>query len=580
MRDRSTPPMSMPQSRRLIAAVPTLLLAACASAPNSSPRPPAEAAPPVAIEVPAVARPQGETAAWWFLSGAAAASERGASQGRARNLVLFVGDGMGMTTVAAARILAGQRNGAPGEEHRLVFENFPHTAFSRTYNTDRQTPDSAGTMTALASGVKTRMGVLAVGPSAPRSDCAAAAGDELVSVLEIAKLAGLSTGIVTTTRITHATPAATYARTPERNWEDDVTLPAAAAAAGCKDIARQLVEPRLGEGPDVAFGGGRDRFLPREAGGARGDRRDLIDEWRTRTGGRYVADAAALAQLDPADSVPWLGLFARDHLQFEHDRLRIAPSEPSLADLTRAAIRRLARDPDGFVLVVEGGRIDHAHHFGNAHRALTDTIALSDAVHVALQQVDLDDTLVVVTADHSHVLTFAGYPVRGNPILGLVRGVSGEDAPDGPYAVDSLGLPYTTLSYANGPGYTGASNRQREGSKRHRHEFSEMTAISAGRPDLRTVEATDPDYMQEATVPLKDETHGGEDVPVYATGAGAAAFRGSLEQNVLFHLMLQSTPRLRQYLCAAGLCDAQGIPVRVPRPAILGGPDPNPRNAQ
>lgn len=494
--------------------------------------------------------------------------------------MLFVGDGMGMTTVAAARILEGQLNGAPGEEHRLVFEDFPHTAFARTYNTDRQTPDSAGTMTAMASGVKTRMGVLAVGPSVPRSDCAAASADELASLLEIAKLAGLATGIVTTTRITHATPAATYARTPERNWEDDVTLPSAAAAAGCKDIAVQLVEPRLGQGPDVAFGGGRDRFMPREAGGARGDGRDLVAEWRTRTGGRYVEDAAALAQLDPADGVPWLGLFARDHLQFEHDRPRIVPPEPSLADLTRAAIGRLAHDPDGFVLVVEGGRIDHAHHFGNAHRALTDTIALSDAVRVALEQVDLDDTLVVVTADHSHVLTFAGYPVRGNPILGLVRGVSGEDAPEGPYAVDSLGLPYTTLSYANGPGYTGASNYQPEGAKRHRHEFSEMTPIRAGRPDLRAADPTDPDFMQEATVPLKDETHGGEDVPVYATGAGAAAFRGSLEQHVLFHLLVQATPRLREHLCAAGLCDAQGIPVRVPRPATLQGRDPNPGNGQ
>jgi len=572
----------MSQTCKWIAAVPVLMLAACASAPSarSGSKDAVAVAPSVLIEVPAIARPQGESSAWWFLSGAAAASDHAAWRGRARNLVLFVGDGMGMSTVAAARILEGQRKGAPGEEHRLVFEEFPHTAFSRTYNTDRQTPDSAGTMTAMVTGVKTRMGVLGIGPLAPRADCAAATGDELVSLLEIAKLAGLSSGIVTTTRITHATPAATYARTPERNWEDDVTMPPAASAAGCRDIARQLVEPRLGQGPDVAFGGGRDRFLPREAGGARGDGRDLIVQWRNHTGGRYVDDAITLDSLDPADREPWLGLFARDHLQFEHDRTQITPAEPSLADLTRVAIRRLARDPDGFVLVVEGGRIDHAHHYGNAYRALTDTIALSDAVRAALQQVDLDDTLVVVTADHSHVLTFAGYPVRGNPILGLVRGVSGEDAPDGPYAVDSLGLPYTTLSYANGPGYTGASNRQPEGAKRHRHEFSEMTPIRTGRPDLRSADPSHPDFMQEATLPLNDETHGGEDVPVYATGAGSAAFRGSLEQHVLFHLMLQSTPRLRQYLCAAGLCDAQGVPVRVPRPALLDGsasPVPRPQ---
>lgn len=551
---------------------PVLLLTGCAIAPFSPQRTssPAGAITTGAIAVPSIARPQGEASSWWFLSGAAAAAERGAAQGRARNLILFVGDGMGMTTVAAARILEGQRHGAPGEEHRLAFEDFPHTAFSRTYNTDRQTPDSAGTMTAMATGVKTRMGVLSVGPSVRRGDCAAASSDELASLLEMAKLAGLSTGIVTTTRVTHATPAATYARTPERNWEDDTALAPAAVADGCQDIARQLVEPRLGPGPDVVFGGGRDRFRPREAGGLRGDGRDLVAQWQARTGGRYVEHAAALAGLEPDDRMPWLGLFARDHLQFEHDRAEKAPTEPSLAQMTLAAIAKLARDPEGYVLLVEAGRIDHAHHFGNAQRALSDTIALSDAVRAALERVDLDDTLVVVTADHSHVLSFAGYPARGNPILGLVRGTSGEGGPDGEYAVDSLGLPFTTLSYANGPGYVGASDRQPAGAKRYRHEFTAVSAIRAGRPDLSQVDTTAPDFMQEASVPLKDETHGGEDVPVYATGAGAAAFRGSIEQHVLFHLMVQSTPRLREYLCAAGLCNAQGAPVHLPRPEALG----------
>ncbi len=280
---------------------PVLLLVICAAAPLSLQRlgSPAVAITAGSIVVPPIARPQGEDSAWWYLSGAAAAAERGAGQGRARNLVVFVGDGMGMTTVAAARILEGQRRGAPGEEHRLAFEDFPHTAFSRTYNTDRQTPDSAGTMTAMATGVKTRMGVLSVGPSVRRGDCAAASSDDLTSLLEMAKLAGLATGIVTTTRVTHATPAATYARTPERNWEDDTALAPAALAGGCQEIARQLVEPRLGPGPDVVFGGGRDRFRPREAGGLRGDGRDLVAQWQARTGGRYVEDAAALAELAP-----------------------------------------------------------------------------------------------------------------------------------------------------------------------------------------------------------------------------------------------------------------------------------------
>ena len=554
--------------RTLPVPLAVLLLAACATpAP-----PPAKAVVDAPVpEVPSIARPGGETTDWWFLSGAADAARRGAAAGRARSVVLFVGDGMGMSTIAAARILEGQRRGAPGEEHRLAFEDFPQTALARPYNTDAQTPDSAGTMTAMASGVKTRMGVVGHGPSVRRADCSKARDDELATLLEIAEAAGMATGIVTNTRLTHATPAAAYARSPERNWEDDVALAPAAAAAGCTDIARQFVEPRIGDGVDLALAGGRARFLPREAGGTRGDGRDLVAEWRARTGGTYVADATALAAA-PAEG-PLLGLFAADHLQFEHDRPRLAPAEPTLAEMTRSAIRRLARHPRGYVLVVEGGRIDHAHHFGNAWRALTDTLAFSDAVRAAMELVDLEDTLVVVTADHSHTLTLAGYPARGNPILGLVRRVDGE------LARDALGQPYATLSYANGPGYSGASDRQPEGAKRHRHDFSAMAAIRAGRPDLREVDPTDPDFLQEATVPLKDESHSGEDVPVYAAGAGAAAFRGSLEQHVVFHLMVQATPRLRERLCAAGLCDTQGIPVRVPRPATLGGSTSFPEDA-
>src|SRR5690606_23618589 len=128
--------------------------------------------------------------------------------GKARNLIVFLGDGMGLTTVTAARILEGQRHGVPGEEHALAFEDFPHTALAKTYNTDAQTPDSAGTMTAIASGVKTRIGHVGVGPGVASGDCAGMAGHELLTVLQLAESAGLATGIVTSTRLTHATPAA------------------------------------------------------------------------------------------------------------------------------------------------------------------------------------------------------------------------------------------------------------------------------------------------------------------------------------------------------------------------------------
>ena len=191
--------------------------------------------------------------------------------------------------------------------------------------------------------------------------------------------------------------------------------------------------------------------------------------------------------------------------------------------MTAKAIEILARNPRGWFLMVEGGRIDHAHHAGNAYRALTDTIALSDAVRAALAKVDLRDTLVIVTADHSHVFTMAGYPARGNPILGKVvePGASGAAL-----AVD--GNPYTTLGYANGAGF---------------HDGADglppyPRAPRAGRSaDLARVDTAHPDFHQEALVPLASETHGGEDVAIFAGGPAAQFFHGVQEQSHVFYVM-------------------------------------------
>jgi alkaline phosphatase len=405
------------------------LLAGCATSPRSDTQPGPAVAAGTSIAVPRIERPQQETAAWWFRAGAASAHAHGAGAAPARNLIRFVGDGMSLPTVAAARILEGQRAGGAGEEHRLAFEDFPYTALSRTYNTDSQTPDSAGTMTAMITGAKTRIGMLSVGQQAAYGDCAPARGAELASLLEIASAAGLATGMVTTTRLTHATPAATYAHVSDRGWENDTELSERARAEGCSDIARQFVETAVGSGLDVALGGGRGNFLPATQAdpeypaqkGQRGDGRDLIAEWQRRhPGARYAWNAAQLAAIAPDHAGPVLGLFEPEHMRYEHERRADTGGEPSLAQMTRFAIERLRGDPQGFVLVVEGGKIDHAHHAGNAFRALDETIAFSDAVRVARELSPEQDTLILVTADHAHTLSFVGYPRRGNPILGKV----------------------------------------------------------------------------------------------------------------------------------------------------------------
>src|SRR5262249_60090932 len=118
---------------------------------------------------------------------------------------------------------------------------------------------------------------------------------------------------------------------------------------------------------------------------------------------------------------------------------------PSLSEMTAKALAVLPRSPKGFFLMVEGGRIDHGHHAGNAGRALGETIEFAKAVSVALAKTKASDTLIVVTADHSHTLTISGYPKRGNPILGLVVGSNGEGAPGDEPAKDQTKRPYTTL---------------------------------------------------------------------------------------------------------------------------------------
>lgn len=478
------------------------------------------------------------------------------AKGSAKNIILFVGDGMGISTVTAGRILEGQQNGNTGEENMLSFDAFPFSGLSKTYNTNQQTPDSAGTMTAMMSGVKSKAGVIGVSEDAMRADCASSQGTELATALELAEIAGKSTGIISTARITHATPAATYAKSPERNWEDDGDMPQAAIDAGCLDIAYQLIhfedllEDRVNggldhaniDGIDVVMGGGRRSFLPNVASansldavstveGDRADSRNLITEWETRyPTGSYVMDQAGFDAIDPASTSKVLGLFNESHMHYEADRANDGQGEPSLSEMTSKAIDVLDNNNDGFFLMVEAGRIDHGHHAGSAYNALTDTVEFAKAVKAAVEGTDPEDTLIIVTADHSHVFTIAGYPTRGNPILGKVVTNDSNGAPLSEPALAADDMPYTTLAYTNGMGFHDLG-AETDGDA----VYSE--AIVSGRADISAVDTEASGFHQEALVPMSSETHAGEDVGIFAQGPGAQLVTGTNEQNVIFHVM-------------------------------------------
>ncbi|MEZ7008207.1 alkaline phosphatase [Aeromonas sp. S13(2024)] len=427
-----------------------------------------------------------------------------AQAGDAKNVILFIGDGMGPTVLTATRLFK------VGEEGNLEMMKLPRSARIKTFSNDAQTTDSAPSMAAYTTGVKMNNEVIAMSSDtkavAPGKDvngnktvnnCSSDNGKPVPTILELAKAAGKSVGAVTTTELTHATPAATYAHICHRDAAYDIAAQAVPGGAGFNQA--------LGDGVDVLMGGGANHWTPYSASnkGGRNDNRDLTAEMKAQ-GYSYVTTQSELAKVT---SGKVLGLFnSKSHLDYELDRVAkgAANTQPSLSEMTAKAIDLLSKNSQGYFLMVEGGRIDHALHGTNAKRSLTDAVALDEAVKTALGKVDLNNTLIVVTADHDHTMTINGYSAKGNPVLDLVKNSDGSTQND----VD--GKPFTTLVFGNGP----------------------------NRPDVRPVLTSDQvmanDYLQETGVKLTSETHGGGDVMLFADGAGSNRFKGTLDNTKVF----------------------------------------------
>uniref|UniRef100_A0A667XGM2 alkaline phosphatase n=1 Tax=Myripristis murdjan TaxID=586833 RepID=A0A667XGM2_9TELE len=428
---------------------------------------------------------------------------------RAKNLILFLGDGMGVTTVTAARILKGQLAGHSGEEGSLVMDTFPYLALSKTYNVDQQMPDSAGTATAYHCGVKANYGTLGVTAATTRYNCSTVFGNEVTSNLHRAKIAGKSVGIVTTTRVQHASPGATYAHTANRGWYSDSDLSTDAVKDGCRDVAYQLVHNTE---IDVILGGGRQYMFPKTAvdpeysssKGTRSDGLDLTAEWlKNKKNAKYVWNKAQFDAVDPDKTDFLMGLFEPKDCRYELER--DASMDPSLTEMMEKAIKILSKNPKGFYLFVEDmGRIDHGHHGGRAKRALYEAVELDRAIGRAAELTSELDTLSVVTADHSHVFAFGGHSARGNSVFGVSRGLADDNKH------------FTTAVYGNGPGYQ---------------------IVNGSRPDMNESISSGNDYRQQAPVPIDSETHGIEDVAIFAKGPMAHLFHGVQEQSYIAHAM-------------------------------------------
>ena len=248
---------------------------------------------------------------------------------------------MSIATVTAARIYEGQKRGVDGELNNLTVDMFPYVALSKTYSHDGQVSDSAPTATAMTTGVKTKNDIVGLNSDAAIKDCEGSKDKHVTTIFEMAEAAGHATGVVSTARITHATPAATYAHIANRDWEDDKTM-GDQIGKGCIDIADQLVNWNAGDGFEVALGGGRQHFLPKEMAdpedegktGNRTDKRDLTKEWTKKSNNNVVVfDKAGFDAVDMKSGAKVLGLFERSHMEYE---VRAAPR-------TRRASHRLPK---------------------------------------------------------------------------------------------------------------------------------------------------------------------------------------------------------------------------------------------
>ena len=278
------------------------------------------------------------------------------------NVILLIPDGYGPASSTMARDYLRWRDGSG----RLTLDSL-ETGSVRTFAADSRVTDSAAGATAYATGVKTDNGAIAVDTLQK----------PVGTLLEAAEERGMATGLVVTSRITHATPASFAAHVPDR-WMENT-------------IATQMLEQNI----DVLLGGGRRHFL-READDGRRDDGEHLIEAATADGYTYIADRAGLMA---TDETPLLGLFSMSHMDYEIDR---DPAEqPSLAEMTEKALGLLSQDDDGFFVMIEGSRIDHAGHSNDAAAHLHDILAFDEAVSTAVEFARNDaNTLVVVVSDH------------------------------------------------------------------------------------------------------------------------------------------------------------------------------------
>ncbi len=309
-----------------------------------------------------------------------------------KNVIFLIGDGMGPQSVGLAIYYNRFMNGM---EKRLNMERLMaagNTGYCLTYQYGTVVTDSASAATALASGVKTRDAIIGKDHD----------GRAMKTIVDIACQLGKSTGVISNTRMTHATPAAFYANVIHRDMENE--------------IAAQLIE--RGD-LNVAFSGGAQHFIPQQTNledhpdlkginqkagwgkSRRKDGRDLLTEAKNK-GYAIVANKMELGALNPGKAEKVLGLFAASGFPSAIDRQpQHETGVPALSDMTEKALGILNRNPKGFFLMIEGGQVDWVAHGNDVASVVHEMLEFDHTIGLVMSFAEANpDTLVVVTADH------------------------------------------------------------------------------------------------------------------------------------------------------------------------------------
>lgn len=446
------------------------------------------------------------------------------SEAKAKNVILFIGDGMSMAHRTAARILSkGLKQGRYGGE--LAIDDMDHMALVSTAGMDSVITDSANSMSAYTTGHKSCVGALGVYCAANDHNLRHPKVETITEILK--RKTKKAVGVVTNTEIEDATPAAMVAHTRSRRDYDDIVSMFYAAK------------------PEVILGGGSGNFMPRPATSAtaptRHDNQDYLEKFKA---GGY-AYATTNTELAAATAKPetkrLLGLFNTSNIDGVLDRKLLHPhsvianpDQPDLTDELRAALDVLNRNDDGFLLMVESGRIDKYSHSLDWERAVYDTIMLDNAVKIAKDfAADRNDTLIIVVADHGHPVSLVGtYDDGSNQPLIRDRTKTYGDA----------GFP--TYPPAGPEGYPATVDV----SRRLALMFAAYpdTCIT-GKPHLKgenvalsKAEACDPpDAYHAGNLPqgVDQGVHAGDDVVLTASGPGAEMFHGHIDNTYVFRVM-------------------------------------------